>query len=121
LSLLGNKAQNRTDTRSKYPQRASSAAALKFSGGGQATLARLAGGLTKEERENRVRNHELKPSQTRAYTLARMRRDDPELAERVEAGELSANAAAVSKGWRSRRTAYQNLCGAWRRAGSSGR
>jgi len=31
----------------------------------------------------------------RSYTLARLRRDRPELAERVEAGELSANAAAV--------------------------
>ena len=33
---------------------------------------------------------------TRAYTLARLRRDDPDMALRVEAGELSANAAATS-------------------------
>jgi hypothetical protein len=29
------------------------------------------------------------------YTLARLRRDHPELAERVIAGEISANAAAI--------------------------
>jgi hypothetical protein len=31
---------------------------------------------------------------------ARLRRDDPDLAARVDRGELSANAAAVLKGWR---------------------
>jgi hypothetical protein len=30
-----------------------------------------------------------------SYTLARLRRDAPELAKRVEAGEMSANAAAI--------------------------
>lgn len=32
--------------------------------------------------------------------LARLKRDDPDLAARVQAGELSANAAALRKGWR---------------------
>ena len=35
-----------------------------------------------------------------SYTLARLRRDEPELAKRVEAGELSANAAAIKAGFR---------------------
>ena len=35
-----------------------------------------------------------------AYTLARLERDHPELAERVAAGELSANAAAIKAGFR---------------------
>jgi hypothetical protein len=33
-----------------------------------------------------------------SYTLARLKRDYPELAERVVAGELSANAAAIEAG-----------------------
>ena len=36
----------------------------------------------------------------KSYTLARLRRDEPELAKRVEAGELSANAAAIKAGFR---------------------
>jgi hypothetical protein len=32
--------------------------------------------------------------------VARLKRDDPELAERVVKGELTANAAARQKGWR---------------------
>jgi hypothetical protein len=39
----------------------------------------------------------------RAYTLARLRRDHPELAERVIAGEISANAAAIEAGFRKKR------------------
>lgn len=34
------------------------------------------------------------------YTLARLRRDDPDLAQAVERGELSANAAAIKAGFR---------------------
>jgi hypothetical protein len=37
---------------------------------------------------------------TVAYVKARLRRADPELLARVEAGELSANRAAIQKGWR---------------------
>ena len=36
------------------------------------------------------------------YILARLRRDHPELAEKVLAGELTANAAAISAGFRKR-------------------
>jgi hypothetical protein len=41
----------------------------------------------------------------RSYTVARLKRDRPDLAERVIAGELSANAAAVEAGFR------KGLCG----------
>jgi hypothetical protein len=40
---------------------------------------------------------------TRAvYTLARLKRDAPELAAKVERGELSANSAAIQAGFRAR-------------------
>ena len=38
----------------------------------------------------------------RRSTLARLRRDRPDLAEQVERGELSANAAAIEAGFRTR-------------------
>lgn len=63
-----------------------------------------------------VRAHLARGTGQRAYTLARLRRDDPDLALRVEAGEISANAAAVSKGWRKSPGAYRQLCTAWHRA-----
>ena len=37
-----------------------------------------------------------------AYWLARLRRDRPDLAERVTAGELSINAASIEAGFRKR-------------------
>ncbi len=37
----------------------------------------------------------MKPGTAKAYTIARLKRDDPELAKKVETGELSANAAAI--------------------------
>lgn len=37
---------------------------------------------------------------TTANTVARLKRDDPELAERVVNGEVTPNAAAREKGWR---------------------
>ena len=41
---------------------------------------------------------------TRAdVTVARLKRDHPELAKRVESGELSANAAAIEAGFRKAR------------------
>lgn len=50
------------------------------------------------------------------YALARLERDRPELAEKVKAGELSANAAAVEAGFRKKPTALSQLRAAWRRA-----
>jgi hypothetical protein len=62
-------------------------------------------------------NHKLEEYGTgRNYTLARLRRDRPDLAARVRAGELSANAAAIEAGFRKPRSAYADLCAAWRRA-----
>jgi hypothetical protein len=61
--------------------------------------------------------HELSRGKgMREYTLARLRRDDPELAARVERGELTANAAAVDKGWRQPRTPYGDMLSGWKRA-----
>ncbi len=51
-----------------------------------------------------------------AYTLARLDRDAPELAERVRKGELSANAAAIEAGFRKKPTAIALLRAAWRKA-----
>ncbi len=41
------------------------------------------------------------------YTKARLRRDNPDLYERVESGEMSANAAAKEAGWRKSNSRYQ--------------
>jgi hypothetical protein len=60
-------------------------------------------------------------SDTAEYVLARLRRDDPELAERVERGELTANAAAPLKGWRKKRTPYDDVISGLRRASEEDR
>lgn len=52
----------------------------------------------------------------KSYTLARLHRDHPELAERVEAGELSANAAAIEAGFRKKPTPLDNLKKNWAKA-----
>lgn len=67
-------------------------------------------------REDQGCDHKLERYGTADHWLARLRRDDPELAVRVERGELSAHAAAIAKGWRKPRSAYHDLCAAWRRA-----
>jgi hypothetical protein len=53
---------------------------------------------------------------TAAYTLARLKRDRPDLAERVVAGELSANAAAIEAGFRKKQTPLEALRRSWSRA-----
>jgi hypothetical protein len=71
---------------------------------------------------------------SRSYVVGRLKREaakaegvDPlfvkpehakaaELLLQVMACEISANAAAHEMGWRKPRTAYQDLCAAWRRA-----
>jgi hypothetical protein len=45
----------------------------------------------------------------RAYVLARLDRDRPDLAERVRADELSANAAAIEAGWRKQPTPLERI------------
>jgi len=47
-------------------------------------------------------NHEPKGGTAKTYTLRRLARDRPDLLDRVEAGELSANAAAIEAGFRSK-------------------
>jgi hypothetical protein len=46
---------------------------------------------------------------TSGYTLARLRRDRPDLAAMVSAGELSANAAAIEAGFRKQPTALAQV------------
>jgi hypothetical protein len=51
-----------------------------------------------KDRDNNIISKRQGTDQT--YTLARLRRDRPDLAARVIAGELSANAAAIAAGFR---------------------
>ena len=50
------------------------------------------------------------------YIHKRLKRDRPDLLERVVSGELSANAAAVEAGFRKRPSAFDRLCTAWAQA-----
>ena len=54
---------------------------------------------------------------SRAYTLTRLREQRPDLFKRVAAKELSANAAAVEAGWRTKPTPLDALRKAWAKAG----
>ena len=58
----------------------------------------------------------LSRSETKDRTLARLRRDDPDLATQVERGELTANAAAVAKGWRKTPTRVERMRRDWHAA-----
>jgi hypothetical protein len=53
----------------------------------------------------------LKPERgnSRAYTLERLMREQPELFAQVEAGKLSANAAAIEAGWRRKLTPFERV------------
>lgn len=53
-------------------------------------------------RESRDRDTNSKKQDDATYIVARLRRDEPELAEKVMAGDLSANAAAIEAGFRRR-------------------
>lgn len=58
-------------------------------------------GGDRRSESNQVRDTNLKTGTDSAeYVLARLKRDDPELAEQVIRGDVSPNAAAVAKGWR---------------------
>jgi hypothetical protein len=56
-------------------------------------------------------NVTIKPERgnSRAYTLDRLRRERPDLFERVKAGEFSANAAAIEAGFRKRATPLERI------------
>jgi hypothetical protein len=67
--------------------------------------------------ENKGVNHTFKKGTgNAAYTVARLKRDRPDLAERVVAGELSANAAAIEAGFRKKATPLEALRRSWSRA-----
>lgn len=53
---------------------------------------------------------------SRAYTLARLKRERPDLFKRVVAGELSANAAAIEAEWRKPPAPLKQLRKAWKAA-----
>jgi hypothetical protein len=55
---------------------------------------------SKDEKDNNVMISPKRQGNDRSYLLARLKRDRPELAARVEAGQLSANAAAIEAGFR---------------------
>lgn len=61
-----------------------------------------------EEKGNNITFSEVERGTNKSYTLARLRRDNPELFDRVEAGELSANAAAIEAGWRKKPTPLES-------------
>jgi hypothetical protein len=50
------------------------------------------------------------------YTLRRLARDNPELLDKIEAGELSVNQAAIQAGIRKRPSALDQLRATWRKA-----
>lgn len=83
-----------------------------------AVLRAKAGRPKKDEKNGDKHNHfsQEERGTGRDYTLARLDRDRPELAARVRAGDLSANAAATEAGFRKPRTPYQELRAAWKRA-----
>jgi hypothetical protein len=66
-------------------------------------IPRWPGGLTKAERENRTSHAKVKYGANSAYTLARLRRDDPALADKVQygtAGAYTSPACGVNLGTR---------------------
>jgi hypothetical protein len=67
------------------------------------------GGDRKSERaKNQVDNVKLIGGNAVSYAMARVNRDRPDLAERVRAGKLSANAAAIA-------AAFARSCRRWSR------
>jgi len=50
-----------------------------------------------------------------AYTIARLDRDNPELAAAVREGRISANAAAIQAGWRKQLTPLEQFARLWRK------
>lgn len=53
---------------------------------------------------------------SKAYTVSRLKRESPELFEKVVAGELSANAAAIKAGWRKVKSPLEHLSHWWSKA-----
>jgi hypothetical protein len=55
------------------------------------------------------------------YTLKRLKRDRPDLADKVVAGELSANAAAIEAGFRKKLTPFEQVLKLWPKLSKSER
>ena len=55
---------------------------------------------------------------SRAYTLTRLKKERPDLFDRVIAKELTANRAAIEAGWRKVPSALETLQRAWKKASS---
>lgn len=63
---------------------------------------RTVGRPTGDEKGNNVTISPKRRGNDSSYTVARLERDRPDLAAKVEAGDLSANAAAIEAGFRSK-------------------
>lgn len=59
--------------------------------------------------------HKNPAGNSRAFTLSRLKKDAPELFDRVVAGELSANAAAIEAGFRKKQTPMDIMKVNWRK------
>lgn len=73
-------------------------------------------GRPRKDDEGKGSNRTIKRGTTRDYTLARLRRDDPQTAGRVERGELTAHAAARAAGIVREPDPYRQLCKWWGKA-----
>jgi hypothetical protein len=63
-----------------------------------------------------VTNTLIDRGNSKSYTVSRLKRDRPDLFERVVAGELSANRAAIEAGYRRIKTPLENLVYWWGKA-----
>jgi hypothetical protein len=81
------------------------------------------GGDRRSEATNVDNIHvEERPSGTsRQAAVRRLRKDRPDLLEKVRAGELSAHAAAIEAGFRKRATPLDRLRSAWKSASKTER
>lgn len=77
-------------------------------------------GTNQYTRGDSIRNS-IKGGTNIVYTLARLRRDRPDLAAQVETGKLSANAAAIQAGFRKQATPLDQLRRAWKKASTEER
>jgi hypothetical protein len=74
-------------------------------------------GVNQYNKEDRSGRDSTRPSdRSNTYTLRRLARDNPELLDKIEAGELSVNQAAIQAGIRKRPTALDQLRATWRKA-----
>jgi hypothetical protein len=80
-------------------------------------MAKRKTGIEMLESVDNIHGNNERPSGTsRQAAVRRLRKDRPDLLEKVKAGELSANAAAIEAGFRKRVTGLALLRAGWRRA-----